>query len=209
MSAVAAAAPTDAATGAAPAASSAAAPLPTTSAVSGDAKGAAASGGSGGGSGGGGGGGAVSAVLGLNALVIRSGDIDALRDWYALLGLSFAREKHGAGPWHYASVLPGGLVFEIYPLTKPKPTAAAPAPPAPVADATTRLSFAVSDLDALMALLTAAPDAASASASASRRLLPVSVVSGVRVDAFGRSAVVRDLDGRSVELVQTPTHANV
>ena len=40
--------------------------------------------------------------------------MDACIEFYSKLGLVFAKEKHGNGPIHFASVL-NGLVFEIYP----------------------------------------------------------------------------------------------
>ncbi len=86
-------------------------------------------------------------------------------------------------------------VFEIYPLPKSKDPAAPPAK----ADSTTRLSFFVSDLDRLIATLTTADP------TGQNRHRPVTLVSLISTTEFGRSAVIRDLDGRSIELVQQPT----
>ena len=71
------------------------------------------------------------------------------------------------------------MVIELYPL----PADAGPA------DASTRLGFAVPDLDAVLAKLAAA------------------VVSGPLATEWGRRAVVRDPDGRKVELTDHKSEA--
>ncbi|GAA4979428.1 hypothetical protein GCM10023205_55030 [Yinghuangia aomiensis] len=48
-------------------------------------------------------------------LVLYSARVDECREFYAALGLEFVREQHGRGPVHYAAVLDGGLVVELYP----------------------------------------------------------------------------------------------
>jgi lactoylglutathione lyase len=50
----------------------------------------------------------------LNLVVLRSTDLDRAARFYGLLGINFAREKHGSGPEHLASKL-GEVVLEIYP----------------------------------------------------------------------------------------------
>ena len=50
----------------------------------------------------------------ISLLVIRCQDIEVSKDFYQLLGLSFVKEKHGAGPTHY-SCEHDGCVFELYP----------------------------------------------------------------------------------------------
>lgn len=55
----------------------------------------------------------------ISLLVIRCQDIEASKDFYQKLGLSFAKEKHGNGPEHY-SCEHDGCVFELYP-NKGKP----------------------------------------------------------------------------------------
>jgi catechol 2,3-dioxygenase-like lactoylglutathione lyase family enzyme len=111
--------------------------------------------------------------LKLHLIVLKTHDLEKLRDFYACLGLTFAEEKHGDGPLHLAARV-GDLVLELYPL---------PAD-AGSADSTTRLGFAVSDLDATVARLGAA------------------VGSGPRTTEWGRRAVARDPDGRKVEVVE-------
>lgn len=49
----------------------------------------------------------------LRLIVIRSLDIEALKKFYEALGISFKKERHGFGPFHYAARA-GGCVFEIY-----------------------------------------------------------------------------------------------
>jgi predicted enzyme related to lactoylglutathione lyase len=107
----------------------------------------------------------------LNLLVLKTHQLDRLSEFYTALGLSFAEERHGDGPQHLAARV-GDLVLELYPLQKGE------------ADASTRLGFAVPDLDAVLARLGEA------------------VVGGPRETEWGRRAVVKDPDGRKVELVQ-------
>lgn len=111
--------------------------------------------------------------INVNLIVLKTYQLDRLRDFYAVLGISFVEEKHGDGPLHFASRL-GDLVLELYPL---------PAD-ARSADSTTRPGFAVPDLDAVLAKVGPA------------------VVSGPRMTEWGRRAVARDPDGRQVELVE-------
>ena len=49
----------------------------------------------------------------LNLVVLRSPDVERAKRFYELLGLTFAKHRHGSGPEHYASE-DGPLVFEIY-----------------------------------------------------------------------------------------------
>src|SRR5947209_5302880 len=110
----------------------------------------------------------------LNLLVLETRQLDRLKGFYAALGIAFAGEKHGDGPPHYAGNI-GDLVLELYPL----PEGAGPA------EATTRLGFAVAGLDAAVHALEAAG---------------AEVIARPRQTAWGRRAVVRDPDGRAVEL---------
>ncbi|WP_037062561.1 glyoxalase/bleomycin resistance/dioxygenase family protein [Pseudonocardia acaciae] len=48
-------------------------------------------------------------------VVIYTESLEECREFYANLGLSFARERHASGPEHYAAVLPDGMVVELYP----------------------------------------------------------------------------------------------
>lgn len=113
--------------------------------------------------------------IALNLLVIRSPDIDRSAGFYELLGLSFTKHAHGAGPQHYAAEI-GSAVFEIYPRTDEK-------------DSTSRirLGFRVANLDQTILAL----DQAGAK-----------IVSGPKDTPFGRRAVVDDPDGHRIELTQ-------
>lgn len=73
----------------------------------------------------------------LNLLVIRCRNIEASREFYEKLGLTFVREKHGNGVEHYSSWI-ADLVFELYPL-KPDET-----------PCNTRLGFSVEHLEQLI-----------------------------------------------------------
>ena len=50
----------------------------------------------------------------ISLLVIRCRDIEASRNFYESLGMSFVKERHGSGPEHY-SFTEDACVFELYP----------------------------------------------------------------------------------------------
>ncbi|MER7762509.1 glyoxalase/bleomycin resistance/dioxygenase family protein [Streptomyces sp. NPDC097619] len=52
---------------------------------------------------------------GVTLLVLYSPRLEECRRFYPDLGLDFVAERHGRGPDHYATVLPNGMVFELYP----------------------------------------------------------------------------------------------
>ena len=106
-------------------------------------------------------------------IVIRSTDIDRVATFYRFFGMDFQVEQHGSGPRHFAVEL-GGTVFEIYPAKKPEDV-----------DRTTRLGFSVRDLHSTMASI---------------RELGATIVDEPSETEWGQRAVVRDPDGRSVEL---------
>lgn len=107
-------------------------------------------------------------------LVLRSTRFDQLRAFYELLGLSFVREQHGSGPVHDSASV-GPVVLEIYPTRGESEIDHV------------RLGFAVGDPDAVFRSL---------------RDSGAEVSAEPRDSAWGRRAVVRDPDGRAVELVQ-------
>ncbi len=113
-----------------------------------------------------------------NLLVIRSPDIDRAVTFYQQMGMLFDRHAHGNGPAHYASDI-CGFIFEIYPQRNAD-------------DITTkaRIGFTVDDVDGVIDLL---------------REIDVTVISEPTDTEGGRRAVVKDLDGHTVELV-TPTN---
>ncbi|MSU80018.1 MAG: bleomycin resistance protein [Gemmataceae bacterium] len=108
----------------------------------------------------------------LSLIVLQSSNIEAAKDFYALLGLSFAEEQHGRGPRHYACIL-GSVVFEIYPRRENAGLAA------------TRIGFRVPALDRTV----------DAIRSRGMRILREATDS-----PWGRRAVVEDPDGNCVEL---------
>jgi hypothetical protein len=53
----------------------------------------------------------------LNLVVVYAERLAECRAFYTALGLPLRREQHGDGPVHYAVVLAGGSVLELYPAT--------------------------------------------------------------------------------------------
>ncbi len=112
----------------------------------------------------------------LSLVVLKSAQVDALRMFYSAVGIELVEEQHGKGPLHYAGHV-GDAVLELYPLTDD----------VLAADTTTRLGFTV---DRLINIIDAV------------KALEAVVVTEPRATEWGLRAVVRDPDGRSVELVQ-------
>jgi lactoylglutathione lyase len=108
--------------------------------------------------------------------VLRFADIGRAAAFYTKLGLQFTLHRHGTGPEHFSAQLPGGAVFELYPLTPDGPSTAG-----------TRIGFKVPSVDAAIAALS---DYANA------------VVSRPKNSEWGRRAVVLDPDGHKVELLE-------
>ncbi len=113
-----------------------------------------------------------------NLLVIRSPNIDRAVAFYQQMGMLFDLHAHGNGPKHYASDI-CGFVFEIYPQRNPDDTTT-----------NTRLGFNVDDVDGIIGLL---------------RKIDATIVTEPSDTEWGRRAVVKDLDGHTVELV-TPVN---
>ena len=112
----------------------------------------------------------------LKLLVLRTPEPDRLRRFYEHLGIDFAEECHGTGPPHFAGRV-GDAVLELYPLSNR----------GVAVDSTLRLGFSVTDLSEAIQSLKADG---------------VSIVSGPKTTPWGNCAVVRDPDGRSVELYE-------
>ena len=110
----------------------------------------------------------------LTLLVIRSPDIETLKAFYEKIGLIFRQEQHKKGPPHYSSLI-GETVFEIYPLYQGE-----------TADKT-RLGFKVNNLDGVVARLIA---------------YDYRVLSPPKHTDYGYCSIVKDPDGRTVELYQ-------
>jgi lactoylglutathione lyase len=115
-------------------------------------------------------------VSSLKLLVFRTPDVNGLRRFYQVLGIDFAEERHSSGPLHFAGKV-GDTVLELYPL----------ADEGAIVDGTLRLGFGVTNL--LETVLSLEADGAT-------------VVSKPKPTAWGNRAVVRDPDGRSVELYE-------
>jgi lactoylglutathione lyase len=113
----------------------------------------------------------------LRLLVIKTRQLDKARAFYQALGIHFSEECHKGGPVHYAGQV-GATVIEVYPLPDE-----APAP-----DASVRLGFDVANLGGVLESL---------------QSLGTPVVTEPRITPWGYRAVVRDPDGRAVELYGT------
>lgn len=111
----------------------------------------------------------------LNLLVIRSLEPEKTIAFYESLGMLFQKEQHGGGPLHWAAEL-GGLAMEVY-----------PAKSAGDVGGTTRLGFVVDDVGLRLETL---------------RSFGVEIASELKRSQWGLRAVVRDPDGRPVELVE-------
>lgn len=112
----------------------------------------------------------------VNLVVLRVADIDRAAAFYRLLGFEFLKHAHGTGPPHYASD-GDGFVFELYPAT-----------PEQGVSSSTRIGFAVANVDDAAAKL---------SAFSGARL-----VTAPKNSEWGRRAVVADPDGHRIELVE-------
>jgi predicted enzyme related to lactoylglutathione lyase len=111
----------------------------------------------------------------LKLLVLKTHDLAAACRFYRALGFTLTEEQHGRGAVHFSAPLGDG-VLELYPL-----------PPDQPADASTRIGFAISNLDATIAGITEAGG---------------QIEKTPRETPWGYMAVVLDSDGRSVELYQ-------
>ena len=112
-------------------------------------------------------------MFGMNLLVLRCRDVDAAGRFYGCLGMTFDRHRHGNGP-EYLGAEDAASAFELYPLA----TGA-------TAD-TAGLGLAVANLAATSAALKAAGFAPGETADR----------------PWGRTLVVRDPDGRRIEVKQ-------
>lgn len=110
----------------------------------------------------------------LNLVVIRAAALDRSQAFYEALGLTFVSERHGTGPEHLAATV-NGVVFEIYPLGKQRPTSCV------------RIGFSVCSVS---------------SAVNSIQQLGFEVATTPTQSPRGLRAVVVDPDGHRVELTQ-------
>ena len=110
----------------------------------------------------------------LNLLVLRCRDIERAKSFYELFGMAFTQEQHGNGPAHYSSVDDAGT-FEIYPAEGIHPDQ-------------TGLGFLTGEIEGLHILLRR------------NQFAPREI----RDTELGRMFVVRDPDGRRVEVKARP-----
>jgi lactoylglutathione lyase len=110
----------------------------------------------------------------LSLLVLKTRQVEKMRAFYGALGIDLAEEQHGKGPVHFAGRI-GDVVLELYPL----PDDGTPT------DTTTRLGFTLTQL-----------------AVALERLQALGIPNPGKPQAteWGNRVVVRDPDGRAVEL---------
>lgn len=111
----------------------------------------------------------------LKLLVLKTLQLDRLLAFYSTLGIRFVEERHGTGSLHYSATV-GGTVFEIYPATT-----------LDLLDSGSRLGFNVANLMKTVESLCS---------------LGTAIVSEPKERQWGLRAVVRDPDGRAVELYQ-------
>ena len=114
----------------------------------------------------------------INLIVIRTDKPKELSVFYEWLGMQFEYHQHGKSTWHYSAEL-GRIVFEIYPLMKNQE----------VSDKSLRLGFTVENLDELILDL---------------KKENIEIVREPKESEWGYFAIVKDLDGRKIELKEKP-----
>ncbi len=116
----------------------------------------------------------------INLLVIRTRQPKILAEFYELLGMEFKYHRHGNGPFHYSAIL-NGFVFEIYPLLKNQQGA----------DKSLRLGFVVPQLNKLISQL---------------KSNKIEIIKEPTQMEWGNIAIIKDLDGRKIELKEVDSH---
>ena len=111
----------------------------------------------------------------IKLIAIRCADLQQSRSFYESLSLKLQPEQHDKGPPHY-SVAVNGTLFELYPKSAERQI-----------DNQTRLGFSVPNLDGVISAL---------------RANGVEIITEPRETPWGKRAVVRDPDGRAVELYE-------
>jgi len=114
----------------------------------------------------------------LRLVVIRTLEVERLAAFYRCVGIQFAEEQHGTGSRHLAAELSDAVV-EIYPAKMLEDV-----------DRTTRLGFSVSDVHAAIKAL---------------ETFGAEIVVQPKQTEWGLRAVVKDPDGRTVELYASDT----
>ncbi|MFK8007661.1 MAG: VOC family protein [Saprospiraceae bacterium] len=111
-------------------------------------------------------------------LVIKTNQLEKQKAFYESFDLIFQKEKHGNGPEHFSSIIKNQkIILEIYPLQKNQS----------LPDSTTRLGFRVNNLEKTIDVILE---------------IGGEVKSEIQETEFGTLAVVKDFDGRNVEVYQ-------
>jgi predicted enzyme related to lactoylglutathione lyase len=110
----------------------------------------------------------------LRLLVLRSEYLERAKLFYEILGFQFKAERHGSGPLHYAAEM-GDLVFELYPSSSGR------------TPDDTRLGFGVLGLETVVNKLDG---------------MGTPIISSHQETSWGPCAIIRDPDGRAVELYE-------
>ncbi len=113
----------------------------------------------------------------LKLIVLRTGDVTKLMEFYSMLGLKFEYHKHGDSPYHYSAKI-DKTTLEIYPLAKGQPSA----------DKHLRLGFSVDHFEQI------------------EKLLEGSINSGALQTEWGHMLIARDPDGRKIEIYKDAEH---
>lgn len=119
----------------------------------------------------------------LILVVIRANQLDACHEFYTQLGLTFIFQQHGNGVFHFSARI-GKTIFEIYPLQDGQTQA----------DTSTRLGFTLSNFDAVIEFFQKQEGV---------------VVSPPKQTEWGVSAVLKDPDGRKVEIQKSKLEEDV
>lgn len=118
----------------------------------------------------------------INLIVIRTNKPKELSEFYGHLGMSFEYHQHGKGTWHYSTEIEK-TVFEIYPLMKNQESP----------DKSLRLGFTIENLDETIENL---------------KKRNVEIVREPKESEWGYFAIIKDLDGRKIELKKKPEGNN-
>jgi 5'-nucleotidase len=112
----------------------------------------------------------------INLIVMRSDKAKLLSEFYNdVLGLNFEYHQHGNGPYHYSCMI-NDILYEIYKSTQNFPV-----------DPSLRLGFTVSNLDNIVSRMNNSRE--------SELYTP-------KVTQWGYRVVIRDIEGRKIELLQ-------
>lgn len=116
----------------------------------------------------------------INLIVIRTDKPKELSEFYMQIGMKFEYHQHGKGSWHYSTEIEE-TIFEIYPLLKNQE----------VPDKSLRIGFQIKDLDNLIINLII-----------NLKKKKVEIFKEPKDSEYGYFAVIKDLDGRKIELIE-------